>query len=223
MLIATETAKVPEGQQVGPFLISPSDRWTGRLYQGSSDSIVFIITSTDPQARQITKVTADSQMFSGKIETLETGRRWMITIVNSALLKAGAVSDTIRIATDSSAYPELRIQLQAGVEPVIVAMPNKVNFGVLPISNPEFDAGRTGKFIFLRQLRGAGLEVRKVSSTLPFLRTEVQEDVKGVSCRILIMFDKEKLTAGEYSGKITIETNNPITPVAEVSITLRAQ
>lgn len=221
MIVRAAAAKI-EGQHVGPFIISPKDRWTGRLSQGVSSSAVFVINNDGPQLLHLTGATTDG-VFTAKIETVEEGKRWMVTASSSAGLKPGAYADTIRVATDSREFPELRMQLEAAVEPAVIAMPSSLNFGVLPISNPDYDVSRTGKFIFIRQAHGGGLEIRKMSSTLPFVKTEVQDDVKGQSYRMLITFDKEKLTAGEHSGKIVLELNNPDTPRIEIPVKLKAQ
>jgi hypothetical protein len=221
MIVRAAAAKL-EGQHVGPFIISPTDRWTGRLSQGVSSSAVFVIHNDGPQPRHLTGVVTEG-LFTAKLETVEEGKRWMVTASSSARLKPGAYADTIRVTTDSREFPELRMQLEATVEPAVVALPSSLDFGVLPISNPDYDVSRAGKFIFIRQAHGGGLEIRKVSSTLPFVKTEVQDDVKGQSYRMLITFDRDKLTAGEHSGKIILELNNPETPRVEISVKLKAQ
>lgn len=216
-------APAPEGQRVGPFIISPVDRWKGTLNQGSSSNVLFTIHGDGAPTTKLTQVTTDGTAFTAKLETVEEGRRWLITATSLTSLKQGSVTDTLRIATGNSNFPELRIQLEATVDTAVMAMPKALNFGVLPISQPEFDPSRTGKFVFIRQVRGGGLEIIKVSSTLPFVKTEVRDDVKGQSYRMLVTFEKEKMTAGDHSGKIIIETNNPASPVIEITITLKAQ
>lgn len=222
MIIKADAPK-PEGQRVGPFLISPSARWTGRLYQGRSDSTVFVITNDSQQPLRLTKASIEGQAFTAKLETLEEGKRWMVTASSGARLRPGALAETLIVATDSREFPELKIQLNASVEAAVVATPGRVDFGVLPISNPDYDVSHVGKFIFIRQTAGSGLKIKKVSSTLPFIKTEVKETTEGQAYQMLITFDREKMVAGTYTGKVILEVNNPDTPVLEISIALRAQ
>ncbi len=222
MMIKAETPK-PEGQRVGPFLISPAARWKGRLAQGRSTSAVFVITSDSPQPLRIIRAATEGQAFTAKLETLEAGKRWMVTASSAARLQPGALAETLVVTTDSREFPELKIQLNATVDAAVVATPVRVDFGVLPISTPDYDASRVGKFIFIRQTAGGGLKIKKVSSTLPFIKTEVKETSEGQAYQMLITFDRDKLTAGTYTGKVMLEVNNPDTPVLEISISLRAQ
>ncbi|HZS07567.1 MAG TPA: DUF1573 domain-containing protein [Blastocatellia bacterium] len=221
MLVSRESS--PEGQRVGSFLISPSSRWKGRLAQGNSDDVMFSIVNDAPQPVRVTKVSVDGKAFTATLQTLEEGRRYLIIAKSSETLKAGNVVETLRVTTESREFPELQLQLDGNVEPAVSALPKALNFGVLPISNPAYDVSRTGKFLFVRLARGSGLEIKKVSSTLPFLKIEALDDVKGQSYRVLVMFDKEKLAKGEYSGKIILELNNPLTPILEIPVTLNAQ
>lgn len=223
VMVIRKPDETPEGQKVGPFVVGPSARWQGRLTQGGSTDVMFTVINTTPQPVKLTKILAGSEAFTTKLQTLEEGKRYLITATSSAALKAGPLAETIKVATDSSEYPELKLQIETNVDPAVVAMPKALNFGMLPISNPEYDASRTGKFIFVRLARGSGLEITKASSTLPFLKIEVNEDVKGQSFRLLVTFDKDKLTKGEYKGKITLELNNALVPVIDIPVTVAAQ
>jgi phage-related protein len=58
-----------------------------------------------------------------------------------------------------------------------------------------------------------------VTTTLPFINTTVAAEAEGQIYTIRLTIDKSKITTpGEFKGKITIETNDPDTPVLEVPV-----
>jgi hypothetical protein len=76
----------------------------------------------------------------------------------------------------------------------------------------------------VRQVRGSGLEIKNVTATLPFIKVTVEDEVPGRSYRLKIGFSQEvKLTPGNYTGTIKVETNNPDMPVVELTVSLIAQ
>jgi hypothetical protein len=73
--------------------------------------------------------------------------------------------------------------------------------------------------IYVRKLRGGGLKVSGVSSTLPFLTLTLTTDTEGQIYTLRVTLDRSKITTpGEFKGKIRIETNDPDTPVLEVPV-----
>ena len=73
--------------------------------------------------------------------------------------------------------------------------------------------------IYVRKLRGGGLKINSVSSTLPFLTLTLSTDTEGQIYTLKVTLDRSKITTpGEFKGKILIETNDPDTPVLEVPV-----
>ena|GEM_PF-3963879 len=63
-----------------------------------------------------------------------------------------------------------------------------------------------------------------MSATLPFLKVVVEGAVApGQVYRLKVDCDREKLTKGDYQGKIRVETNNPDAPVIEIPVTVAAR
>jgi len=213
----------PRGQRVGQFIIGPSNTWTATIAQGTSTDAVITIYNEGEKPARITKVTPGGEAFTVKLDTLVEGKRYLLTAKSSTSLSIGRHRQVVKLATDSSETPELEVRLDAVVSPPLIVRPEELAFGVLPISKDGYDVSRVAKFVNLIQVRGAGLEVKKVTPSLPFLKVEIMPEASGQTCLLKVMFDKEKLTKGEYKGTIKVETNNPQVPVLEIPVTLTAQ
>ncbi len=79
------------------------------------------------------------------------------------------------------------------------------------------------KFLWVRVGRGAGLEIKSITSDLPFVKVKTETaDAGGSSITLRVGFS-ERPPKGTHAGKIVIETNNPGVKALEVPITVTAQ
>jgi hypothetical protein len=79
------------------------------------------------------------------------------------------------------------------------------------------------KFLWVKLGRGAGLEIKNISSDLPFVRAKIETgDVDGQSIVLRVGFNA-KPPAGAHKGVIKIETNHPTAKAIEVPIIVTAK
>src|SRR5262249_16706976 len=76
----------PRALRVGPFLIGPSNEWTGRAPQGSTVNGLITITNGAPESINITKLDANGTAFDASLQTLEEGKRYAARFFSSATL-----------------------------------------------------------------------------------------------------------------------------------------
>ncbi|MFN0120377.1 MAG: hypothetical protein ACKV2V_07740 [Blastocatellia bacterium] len=212
-----------EGARVGPFIVSPGERINVRVAQGAASKIAFAVHVNNGQAATVKEVKTEGEAVTLKMETVEAGRRYMFTGTTAANLGPGTYEGLARITTDSKDMPELNVKLLVVVDPAVTVNPKFLDFGTLPISSPDYDASRIGKFLFVGQARGAGLVIQKVSSDLPFIRAEIRPAAGDGAMHVLVGFDGAKLKPGSYTGKVILEFNNPLTPMVEIPVTVKAQ
>jgi hypothetical protein len=217
------TGGVPQGRRVGPFIVAPSNRWSASVPRGSSAEVAITIYNDSPQPVRITKITSPGEKFAVYLERLEEGKKYVVRAKSAPTLPLGRHVEVVKLATDNKEFPELELQLEAGVTSPVVVNPQAISFGTLPISMEGYEIGNLGKFFWVRQSRGAGLEIKNVSSDLPFIKIEVTPEAPGQSYMLKVGFHKEKLKPGDYKGTVKVETNNPDAPVLEVAVTVTAK
>ncbi len=210
------------GRRVGPFIVGPSNRWAGNIARGTTADALITIYNDSPQPVKITKVEAGGEAFTVILETLEAGKRYLLKAQNSPSLPVGKHTQLVTLKTDSRDFPELQLQLEATIFPLLSVNPQLLLFENLPVSRPDYTVETLGKFIFVRQARGATLEIKKLTATLPFLKVEIADSVPGQAYTLKVGF-KEKPPQGEHKGVVKIETNDPDTPVFEVRVVVTAQ
>lgn len=218
--------KKAEGRKIGPFRVTPTDSLRARASAGGAVDIIYTIINEEASPLKLTNVTTDSDGFTARIETLEEGRRYLIRATSTPAIKAGTHFQKFRVTTTAPEMPEIELRLEAFVTGVVYANPTSLHLGVIPASSPDFYPEGYAKFVWIRQPRGASLELRKMTSTLPFIKIEPYEENKGQVFVLTVALDKErrdKMTLGEHEGKLIIETNNPQVPLIEVPLKVKFQ
>ena len=217
-----KAAGPPPGSRVGSFVIEPSNHWSAAVPHGSTADTSIAISNTGPQPVRITKVTPGGEAFAVKLDTLEEGKRYLLTAKSSPSLPLGKHTQVVKLATESRESPELELQLEATVVVPVYADPATISFDNVPVSQAGYNFSLFNRAVWIRQVRGRGLDVKGVSATLPFLRLKMETKVPGQVYVINVGVDKT-LTKGDYKGNIKVETNNPEVPVINVPVTVSAQ
>ena len=211
----------PNGKIVGPFIVGPTNQWSGRVPHGMSANGLMAITNNTQQPIKITRVIPGVEAFNVKLQTLEEGKRYSLEFISLTSLPVGNHAQTVKLATDSKEMPELTLELQAIVFPAVQVNPADLVFENVPVSEPESDVTFLSKFVWVRLGRGNGLEIKSMTSDLPFIKAKVESN-SGQSVVLRIGFGA-KPPVGTHKGKVRIETNNSDVNVIEVPITIVAK
>ena len=204
-------------KSLGPFSVSPSDRWaTGSLTGiSSSGTLSFYNTGTTPV--HIKQIKLQSSDFKASLTTIQPGKRYQVLVETNPLLKPGQYNQTLTLVTDSKTSPEIEIQLAATIFPRVFVTPGSLTIPTAPRSTDWSTISLPS--IYVRRIRGGGLVVASVSTNLPFLKLSITTETAGQVYRIDVRIDKASIPApGPTKGKIRIETNDPETPVLEVEV-----
>jgi hypothetical protein len=213
----------PQGTRVGPFIVGPTNQWSGRAPRGSSVNGLITVTNTTQPPIRITKLDPNGSVFEAKLQTLEEGKRYSVSFASPTTLSIGSHTQTVKLTTDSKETPELELQLEAVVISPVSVSPTSLVFENVPVSNPEMEISLVSKFLWVRVGRSAGLEVKSITSDLPFIKVKTEmSDPNGSSITLRVGFS-EKPPKGTHTGKIKIETNNADVKAVEVPITVNAQ
>ncbi len=218
IVVGDEAAR---GLKIGQFVIGPSNEWSGRSPQGSSVNGLITITNTSQQPINITKLDSGGKVFDASIQTLEEGKRYSASFVSTATLPPGVHKQTLKLTTDSQETPEIELRLEVVVAPAVTVSPASLTFRDLPVSTTDSETSLVSKFLWVRSGRGGGLEIKSITSDLPFIKVKI-ESAEGGSITLRVGFG-EKPPIGTHTGKIIIETNNPDAKILEAPITIHAK
>jgi hypothetical protein len=203
-------------KKMGPFVVSPGDKWTTAVVRGGSVPGTLQILNQGTQLAHITGVNPGGTDFSVTLRTVEDGKNYALSIATNPQLKAGHYTQTVRLVTDSKEAPEIPIDLDVTVYPFVVAAPTAIHLSSVALDS----VSRTViPVIYVQKVRGEGLLIKSISSDLPFLQIDPKTEIEGKRIVIHMTFDTSKIpTAGKFTGKIHVVTNDEEVPSLDVSI-----
>jgi hypothetical protein len=204
-------------RRVGSFNISPSDKWVTAVVTGLTMSNTFSFSNVEKRPTRVTKINQGGKDFEVILRTVEDGKQYALAVTSNPALKPGRYTQTVEVMTDDPDMPKIPIELEINVYPLVIATPQTL---MLPKVTLQSDVSRIAiPTIYVRKVKGDGLEIKRVSSTIPFLKLELQTEKAGEAYTVRASLDKSSsLSAGDFEGKIRIETNDPDAPVLEVVV-----
>jgi hypothetical protein len=221
-MVITEANTLPPGKRLGSLIISPVDRWSTQVPKGFPVSGLFSIYHDSPQPLTITKVEPGGETFAVTMQTLEAGKRYSVNFAAKAGLPIGVYHQTVKLMTDSKETPELSLDLDMRVVAPVSANPAKLSFENLPVSAPDYDISTLSKFTWVTVTRSGGLELKNISSDLPFLKIKVESVEENKQTYLLRVGFNDKPPKGKHQGVIKIETNHKDIPFVEIPVTITA-
>ena len=109
------------------------------------------------------------------------------------------------------------------VLPPVTVTPAALSFEDMPVSRPDYDVATLSKFVWVRHGVGGGLELKKLSATLPFIKVKIESVSGGGQAHLLRVGFTDKPAAGRHAGALRIETNNQEVPVIEIPLDSHCQ
>ncbi len=182
--------------------------------RGEAKTRSIVITSHEPEPLNILEVKHDSSRFSTHLETLESGRRYRLTLTVKPDSPAGRETKYITLLTSSQKHPLLKVQANTAVHERVYTFPEAINFKTIPVATlkgrPQL-IQNLSQLLMVYQHGGTSFKI-SARSDVPFLRLTLQQaqlkDRYGIQIEII----PEKLTTGEVQGSIIVTTNDPEFP-----------
>jgi hypothetical protein len=198
------------------FTVEPSDRWITSAITGSSSANTFYLYNPKETLVHLKKVIQGGTDFTAKLDALQDGKRYQLSVTSNPGLKPGHYLQKVQIETDSTVQPIVTVELDVTVYPKVFASPPSIIMPQLPIGS---DLERISwPMIYVRKIREQGLKIKSYSSTLPFLKLELFTESEGQVYRLKLSLDTTKIKPGAFNGKVHIETNEPDLPSIDVPI-----
>ncbi|MBK5291869.1 MAG: hypothetical protein JJE04_09370 [Acidobacteriia bacterium] len=186
------------------------------------ESFIEII-NRKPEPLEITGIENPSTRFAARIETLEAGRRFRLTVTLKGEGPSGKQSHVLLLKTNLASAPVLKIPVNTFVQEKVYTFPESVflgRFGISEIKGKTQASRGMAQILMVYRKGRPGFDI-KVTSDVPFLKIESELGPKGDQWENTIWLDAERAEPGEIKGTIFIETNDPDIPKLSVPVTGR--
>jgi hypothetical protein len=198
------------------LMVEPVDRMITSVLTGSSTSNTLYIINPQPTPVHIKSVIPGGTVFAATLSPIQEGKRYELRVASNPTLKAGHYVQVVKVLTDSTVQPEVKIELDLTVYPKVLVSPASI---IMPPLSVASDLSAINwPTVFVRKIREHGFQIKSYTSTLPFLKLELMTETEGQVYKIRLSLDSTKIKPGEFRGKITIKTNDPDIPVVEVPV-----
>jgi hypothetical protein len=168
------------------------------------------IISHEAEPLRILEVEHAPEGCSTRLQTVEDGRRYRLTVRMSGTGPAGKHTEGILVHTSSLVQPALTIVANTWLRERVYTFPDEVDMGTLPVQaikqNPQL-LGRLTQTLMVYQVGGKAFEV-KAHSDLPGIAIDAARGPQGDRWQLTVAFRKD-WQPGLMNGSILIETNDP--------------
>lgn len=177
------------------------------------------IRNHEPEPVRITKVDFPSDRAAIKLETVEEGRRYRLTLTAKGQGVAGKKTEIIQVTTSSPSMPVLKIAANTYVRERVYTFPESVDLGALPVSvikkTPDL-LKQSAQTLMVYRKGTTDFQVT-ASTDLP-LSLKSERGPLGDRWQFTITLKDESMKAGPITGAIIIRTNDSEFPQLTVPV-----
>lgn len=173
-----------------------------------------------PEPLRIEEPHHPSDTFSTKLETLEDGRRYRLTLILRPDGPGGRHSEPILLTTSSRSHPELTVVANTLLRERVYTFPDAIDFGTIHLSDLDRDPQllqRTAQTLMVYQFGGADFGV-SLRSDVPQLAFTSARGPQGDRYQNTLMLSPQKLMPGAIQGSIFVETNDRDFPLLVIPV-----
>lgn len=188
------------------------------IFKGeSAEQTVTIINNDETHPLQITRIERRGQHFVAHLDTLETGKVHNIVVKVLSNTPPGRYFEALEIHTDDPTHSPLMIGVNIVVKENLYTFPHILEFDT---GDGSQVAGQFAHWLLVKKREGQ-FEIKRVTSTIPSLRTERQPEGKSGTFRIDVSIDSTQLKPGKITGMLHIETDDSEFP--ELAVPVRVE
>jgi len=209
-----------EGVVIPPVEVSPLPAFFVSGLRGKEASASIEIINHEQEPLRILKVEHANERFATKLETIETGQRYRLTLNLKPDGPGGRKSEPITVTTSSRAQPTFEISANTFLHERIYSFPDSVDLGAIPMSQIRKNPGILDTLIqTLMVYQDGGSDFRATLRTdLPMLTLKWERGPQGDRYQATISLDPDKVKPGSFNGSLLIDTNDPAFPKLTVRI-----
>jgi len=211
------TAGIAHGQELNGFHVWPTANPVVTVPLGESFRMSLRIKPLSEGPGELKLVPGTDSAF--KLRRERDGQVYWLDIDVGPMKEAGTQDNLIVLKPGNEASPELVVRVTAQVPADNITLSAKAVSMKLSLSDLKSGLPRPAR-VGIRKLIGQ-LQIKSVSSTLPFLKFDVQTIVPGSNYLLRVLIDPNKPpTPKTYTGVIIVETDDPQKPKLEIPCTV---
>jgi hypothetical protein len=159
---------------------------------------------------RIVDLVHSSKQFTTKLETIEDGMRYRLTIISRPDAVPGRQSDSITVKTSGEGASNVAVLANTFVHERVYTFPETVDLGALPLAqlraHPELLKALTQRLMVYGP--ATGKFTASAHAENPMLEIGSQRGPAGDRWQITVALKAEQLRAGPIASEIVIDTND---------------
>jgi hypothetical protein len=172
------------------------------------------------EALAITGIECPSKRFSLRLETNQIGQSYTLFLKLSGEGNTGRTADSITLRTSNNKQPVLLIGASTLIHERVHTFPEDLDFGTIEAARIQTNAAQ-GKHLtqvlMVYQDGGSNLQVT-AKADLPFLSIRSEPSGTGEQVQIEVALKPQELRAGEFLGRLQLQTNDREFPSIEIPV-----
>jgi hypothetical protein len=202
-----------EGTIVPAVELSPMPAFYVAGLRGRGGERAIEIVNHESEPLRIEKMDHSTERFTTKLETLQAGQRYRLTLSLNPQGPGGKAMDTIVLKTNSKKIPVLKIDANTYLYERVRTFPDMVDLGTLRVD----DTARGALTMMVYQEGGSDFQA-KLSTDIPGLRLKWERGPKGDRYQATITFFSDKIRVGTLKGSIFVDSNDAELPRVVVPV-----
>jgi hypothetical protein len=158
--------------------------------------------------------------YTTRLETVEEGRRFRLTLLLKPDGPAGRNKDSIVLKTSNPAVPELQVFAHTFLRERVYTFPDTVDLGVLRLEDiqqsPEL-LKSTAQILMIYRRETSDFQAQ-VSTDVPGIGITAERGPLGDRYQVTVTLQRESIRVGKISGSIFIATNDSEFPKLTVPV-----
>jgi hypothetical protein len=187
--------------------------------QEKTASIEIVNHETDPF--DIENVENPCSRATTKLETLEPGRRYRLSLTMTGTGAAGRTADVVTLTTSSRANPFLRIRANTNLNERVHVFPDVIDLGTISgraLKANQAQLDELTQRVMIYQEGGAAFQI-SAASDVPFLSVATSQAQLKDRFEVRLSVVPEKLKSGAVRGRLVINTNDSEFPQVTIPVT----
>lgn len=177
--------------------------------QTPAHASIEIVNHQDAPLR-ITRLEYPRERFDARLESVEEGRRYRLSIALRTDTTAGVRRDVIQLHSDDGRV--LRVAANTRLRERVYTFPAEVDLGTIPHSLLDDDGGGLpAQTLMVYQVGGGDFQAR-FTTDVKGLAIATERGPKGDRWQATVTLGRSAAAAGPIEGHIVIETNDPEFP-----------
>lgn len=198
------------GRVISTVEVSPRPAFFIGAVRGEARQASLEIVNHESHPLRIGGIEHSTTRFTTRLETLEEGQRYRLTLALKPDGPGGRRSEPIVVRTSSKNHPRLTITANTYLRQRVYAFPDEVDLGALPLAEIRKNPAALKSLVqtvALHQVGGKDFRLT-ARATVPFLRLGTERGEQGDRYEIKVSLADAELRPGPIRGSIVIETND---------------